>query len=70
MRFNSTPLAKVEKMLERWYGIDIVIANQSIYDKTISGIHKNENLKSVMEALTYATGTKYVVKGNSIILNL
>lgn len=70
LRFESTPMAKVEKMLERWYGIDVVVANADIYNKTITGIHKNENLKSVIEALTYATGTKYQVKGNSIILKL
>lgn len=69
LKFEGTPIAKVEKMLERWYGIDIVFANADIYNKTITGTHQNENLKSVIEALTYATGTKYKVKGNSIIIN-
>ncbi len=68
LRFDSTPMTKVEKMLERWYGVDLIIADSSIYDKTLTGIHQNENLKSVIEALTYATGTKYQINDNSIII--
>jgi ferric-dicitrate binding protein FerR (iron transport regulator) len=68
LRFDSTPMAKVEKMLERWYGVDLIIDDESIYEKTLSGVHQNENLKSVVEALTYATGTKYQIRDNSIII--
>ena len=68
LRFDATPMAQVEKMLERWYGVDIVIADASIYNKTLSGVHQNENLKSVIEALTFATGTKYQISDNSIII--
>ena len=69
LRFESTPLAKAEKSIERWYGIDLVINNTDLYKKTLTGIHQNRNLKSVIEALTYATGSKYTVKNNSIIIN-
>lgn len=69
LRFDSTPLTKVEKTIERWYGIDLVISNSDLYTKTITGVHQNENLKSVIETLTYATGSEYTVKNNSIIIN-
>lgn len=68
LRFDSTPMVKVEKTIERWYGIDLVIDNSNLYKKTFTGIHKNENLKSVIETLTYATGTGYTIKNNSIII--
>lgn len=68
LRFDATPMSKVEKMLERWYGVDIEIQDSSIYSKTLSGVHQNENLKSVIEALTYATGTKYQINENKIII--
>ena len=68
LKFDSTPIAKVEKMVERWYGIDMVIADSEIYEKTLTGFHQNENLTSVIEAITFATGTKYLIKGNSIII--
>lgn len=68
LRFDATPMARVEKMLERWYGVEILVQDSSIYNKTLSGVHQNENLKSVIEALTYATGTKYLISENKIII--
>ncbi len=68
LKFNKTPLASVEKTLERWYGIDLVINNQKLYNKTLTGIHQNKNINSVIEALTYATGSTYTIKNNTIIL--
>ncbi len=69
LNFDSTPMAKVEKTIERWYGINLVIDNNDLYHTTFTGTHQNKNLKSVIEALTYATGSKYTVKNNSIIIN-
>jgi ferric-dicitrate binding protein FerR (iron transport regulator) len=67
-RFNETPMSEVEKMIERWYGVDLIIEDQNIYNKTWSGAHQNDNLISVMEALTYSTKTNYLIKDNSIII--
>lgn len=69
LNFDSTPMANVEKTIERWYGINLVIHNNDLYHATFTGTHQNKNLKSVIEALTYATGSKYTVKNNSIIIN-
>lgn len=68
LRFDATPMAKVEKTIERWYGIDLVISNSNLYNKTLTGIHQNESLKSVIESITYATGSGYTIKNNSIII--
>jgi len=66
LHFENTPIAQVEKIIERWYGVDLVFDHE-IYSKSFSGTHQNKNLKSVIEALKYATRTQYEVKGNSII---
>ncbi|XOV94097.1 MAG: FecR family protein [Bacteroidota bacterium] len=68
LRFNSTPLGEVEKMLERWYGVEVIIEDESIYEKSLTGVHQNENIRSVLESLTYATGTEYEIKNNKIII--
>lgn len=69
LHFDSTPMSKVEKMLERWYGIDLIISNKEIYNKTLTGLHHNESLESVLEALSFATETKYAVSGDSVIIS-
>ncbi len=68
LRFDATPMAKVEKTIERWYGIDLVISNGGLYKKTLTGIHQNKSLKSVIESITYATGSGYTIKNNTIII--
>lgn len=68
LSFDHTPMKEVERMVERWYGIDLVITDSSVYKKSLSGDHYNESLKSVLEVIKTATGTEYFVKGNSIIL--
>lgn len=68
LKFDSTPMKKVEKILERWYGVEIVISDSDLKNASINGTHKNKNLKSVVEALTYATRSTYIIKNNSIII--
>jgi len=68
LRFDATPMKDVEKMLERWYGVEVIIEDDAIYKKSLTGIHQNENIKSVLESLTFATGTKYSIKNNKIII--
>lgn len=68
LKFDSTPMSKVEKIVQRWYGVNLIIEGESIRQKSISGTHKNKNIKSVIEALTFATNTSYSVKNNSIII--
>jgi transmembrane sensor len=69
LRFDSTPMAKVEKMLERWYGYDIIIEDEEIYALKYTGNHKNEGIKTLLESLIYATRTEYTIKDNSIIID-
>lgn len=69
LRFESTPMAKVEKIIERWYGIKLEIKDAELYNKTFTGTHHNKNLKSVIETLIFATGSEYTIKNNSIIIN-
>lgn len=68
LKFDSTPLSKVEKVLERWYGVEVVILGDELNKIPITGTHKNKNIKSVIEALTYATRAGYEIKNNSIII--
>jgi len=68
LKFDSTPMSKVEKILERWYGVKLVIEGKDLRKRSITGTHKNKNIKSVIEALTFATNSKYIIENNSIII--
>ena len=61
-------MAKVEKMLERWYGVEVIIEDKDIYNYNFTGNHENKNIRSVLETLTFATGTEYQINNDSIII--
>ncbi len=66
LHFNRTPVAEVERLLERWYNVDVVISDASIYSRNITGTHKNESLESVLEALSFALNAQYKKEGNTV----
>ncbi len=68
LKFDATPMLEVKNNLERWYGVPIEIEGDNIYEKTLTGTHKNENLRSVIEAITFATGTRYEINNSTIII--
>ncbi len=70
LKFNKTRLADVEKILERWYAIDIDVASPQIYKYRLTGEHHNKNLKAVLEALKFALNVDYDIKGNHVTLKL
>lgn len=68
LRFERTPLTRVEGMLERWYDVEIHVANDKLYNASLTGKHLNESLISVLESISYALGAEYEIKGRTIIL--
>lgn len=68
LKFDSTSMPEVKKMLEHWYGVSIELEGDEIAKKTLTGIHKNENLRSVIEAITFATGARYEINDNTIVI--
>lgn len=68
LRFNKTPVAEVERILERWYDIDLVLADSALYTHKITGEHKNESLASVLQALNFALDVRYTVEGNIVTI--
>lgn len=69
LRFEDAPLADVFRQLERWYNVEIHFENNLKVDCTVSGQHKNEGLKSVLDALQFSHGVKYKYDGKQVLIN-
>jgi ferric-dicitrate binding protein FerR (iron transport regulator) len=63
--FQQTNMRNVATQLERWYGVTVVV-NDVLANKTISGKFRNENMHTVLEAITYSLQAKYTVNSNQI----
>jgi transmembrane sensor len=59
LMFEDTDLFTVAGMLEQWYGVRVIIENESLRNCLITGTFKNESLNHILEALAFSTGIRY-----------
>jgi transmembrane sensor len=68
LQFNNTPMLSVEHTLEKWYDVDIIIENKSLYNTSFTGVHLNESLVSMLESITYAVDAQYEINGKTVVI--
>ena len=66
--FENTPLSQAVEKIKEHYGEEIVIADDSLGAKTISGIVPNDNLEVLLNALEATLEFKVVRKDGRIII--
>lgn len=66
--FEETPLAEVIKMLERWHGVEFVISDNSVLDKTITGTFGSESIYQIMHIINLCASVEYEIKDNIVTL--
>lgn len=66
--FDNTPLSEAVKMLERWYGVEVVVADKSILNFRLTSTFEQESVVQVMELLKIITYIDYTIEGKHITL--
>lgn len=66
--FEDTPLSDVIKMLERWHGVEFVISDNSVLDKTITGTFSSESIYQIMHIINLCASVEYHIKDNIVTL--
>ncbi|MBL7972816.1 MAG: DUF4974 domain-containing protein [Prolixibacteraceae bacterium] len=61
--FDNTPIGEVAQLLERWYGVDVIVEDQEIMNYRFTTTFTNESLFQVIELLELSSPirVKYVV---------
>ena len=67
--FENTPLTEVLQRIKSHYGVDIKLADESLGDKTITGIIANDNLDVLLQALEATMDFKVIHNNNEIIIS-
>ena len=57
--FNKANLTEVEKKLERWFGVNIVLSNQPNSAVSVSTTFTNQSLENILETLKFTLGFEY-----------
>jgi ferric-dicitrate binding protein FerR (iron transport regulator) len=66
--FDNTPLTEVVKQIKEHYGEDVIIADDSLANKTITGMMPNDNLEVLLKSLEAILECTVVRKDGRIII--
>ena len=60
--FDNTPIREVIKKMERWYGVDITVADALVMNNTFTASFRSESLQQVLTLLDITCGIKSKIK--------
>ena len=60
--FDGAPIREVIKKMERWYGVDITVADARVMDNTFTASFRSESLQQVLTLLDITCGIKSKIK--------
>ena len=62
LMFDGAPIREVIKKMERWYGVDITVADARVMDNTFTASFRSESLQQVLTLLDITCGIKSKIK--------
>lgn len=69
LRFDGASLAEVTGQLERWYDIDIRLADSSMTTRSFTGTFEGATpVREVLDTFTFATGLRYQKEARRVVL--
>lgn len=69
LKFENTPLVKVIKELENWYGVSITLEGEHL-GLTYSGEFKDEYLTNILKSMSYSLGMEYSQENEFVQLKI
>jgi len=60
--FDNTPIREVIKKMERWYGVEITVADSKVMNNTFTASFRSESLQQVLTLLDITCGIKSKIK--------
>ncbi|SHJ88566.1 FecR family protein [Tangfeifania diversioriginum] len=64
--FRNESLNELELKLERWFDVDIVLADEAVGEKRYTGILERESILEVMSYFSLARSVDYEIDGNRV----
>lgn len=66
--FDYTPIDKIKRILENWYGVKIHFANVPPKDLIVSGVFRDQSLDNVLKGLSYSARFEYRINNDEVTL--
>ena len=68
LAFDNCTLEEVANKIERWYGVHVTIANETLKTARFSGVFNDESLNQVMEALQLTGDLHYTIHKKEVTI--
>jgi len=66
--FTGKTLLEMKPVLERWYGVKILMDSKKLANCRMVGSYRQETLKNVLEAMRFALNITYKIEGNRVTI--
>lgn len=68
LRFNNSTFDEVVKMMERWYGVKIILDKSLKYSENYTFTVKTESLKEVLQLLSLTTPMNFKIDNDTVMI--
>ncbi|MBN9379956.1 MAG: FecR domain-containing protein [Chitinophagaceae bacterium] len=68
LSFDATPIRDVVSIIREQYGVTVRLENETVANKTVSGIMPNDNLNILLKSLEATADFTVIRQGNEIII--
>ncbi|GAB3657138.1 FecR family protein [Echinicola sediminis] len=68
LQFDHAPVEKLIKELERWYGVEMIVEEQSILQGNYTGSYKNASFEKAMKGICFTMGLEYTIEEDKVRL--
>lgn len=69
MTFDDTPMERVARKLERWYGVEITFSDPSVAELNVSATFEDESIHEVLRVIDIALNLNHEIDGRNITLS-
>jgi len=66
--FDHTPITRIKRVLENWYGVQIGFSNSPDKNLIVSGVFRDQALENVLEGLSYSARFEYSINNDEVTL--
>ncbi|WP_411278958.1 FecR family protein [Gemmatimonas sp.] len=68
LAYRDAPLAEVQADLRRWYGIELLVADAALAQRTLTASFRGDSAAQVVQVIALALGAEVVQRGDTILL--
>lgn len=69
LTFFDEPLSEVALRLQRWYGVNVIITDETMKNARFTGTFRDESLQKVMEVLRMSAPFNYHISNDTLMIN-